>query len=560
MRFVRTRVASPSVPFPAPASPGSAGRVRGVVRRRPLASILPVVVLLLGVAGPAAGQSVTIDFEQFSGPSVFTSADPPLTVDVATFTGGQLLNAATFLPADPSNVYGTAFFCSGCLPTLTIDFSEPVSDVSFLLLNGQTFVVTYFIMDDQGDMHTISLAPNFDSGAGIVSLASDGVMMVTISGNTGSWDFLIDNVTYTRGRDIEITLDPEPTGGQYVIDATPTMPMIRATAKVVGVTPDPTPDTTFTWKASLAVDERMPAQEVLFDDDIVQDTTTQGEDPYLLELTERDAIRGGRLKLKASATVDGEMLEGETEDGLKVDGTNPQRSAIQDEIEMGVGGGVQGLDGDDVTDALQRVACQESNQRQFSAVANGGVGGPLISFDDGVGIFQITRTTNCPDPFQDCRQVLFDWRENVEEGIANFGEKVGPGRRYPGALRGGRSTYPEFIRNTINPMRRAQGLRPIPGIPAPPFSTDGLMGDDPPNRLLEDAVRGVNGFAGTLFGLVLHEFAPDTDFLLTVPNDELPGLNTDARVWRRVPAGERPNVGDPNYVANVTGQSPQCGG
>ena len=85
--------------------------------------------------------SMPIDFEQFPGPSVFTGVQAPLTIGEATFSGGQVLSAATFLPADPTNVYGTAYFCPGCLPTITIDFSKPVSNFRMLVLNGQTFTV-----------------------------------------------------------------------------------------------------------------------------------------------------------------------------------------------------------------------------------------------------------------------------------------------------------------------------------------------------------------------------------------------------------------------------------
>lgn len=115
-------------------------------------------------------------------------------------------------------------------------------------------------------------------------------------------------------------------------------------------------------------------------------------------------------------------------------------------------------------------------------------------------------------------------------------------------------------------------MRPIPGFPAPQFTTDGLIGSDPPNQLLEDGVRGYNGFAGTAFGIELHEFIPDENFLATVPNSELAGINNDTRVWRRVSAQERCIMGqcrisgdsstargDLNYFNNVKNQLPQCG-
>ncbi len=174
-------------------------------QRNPL--IVPALWLMtvgLFAAAPAGAEEL-IDFEQFTGPSVFTGIQPPLTVGEATFSGGQILNATTFLPADPTVVYGTAFFCPGCLPTITIDFAVPVSNVSMLVLNGQTFVVTYFVEDDQGGLASVTLPPNFNSGAAVVSLPSSGIRQVTVTSSTGSWDFFVDNVRFTPGEEFDIS-------------------------------------------------------------------------------------------------------------------------------------------------------------------------------------------------------------------------------------------------------------------------------------------------------------------------------------------------------------------
>ena len=76
-------------------------------------------------------------------------------------------------------------------------------------------------------------------------------------------------------------------------------------------------------------------------------------------------------------------------------------------------------------------------------------------------------------------------------------------------LNGASSTYSDFVQNTVNPQRIVMGLLPIPlPPPAPAFSTAGMLGAGPPNQLLEDAVRGYNGYAGPkLFGNLLHEFS-----------------------------------------------------
>lgn len=361
------------------------------------------------------------------------------------------------------------------------------------------------------------------------------------------------------GPEIEIELDPPPPDDRYVIDVTPEMPEVTARARVVGVSPDPTPETTFTWTASLAIDERQPPREVRFDDDLEPGLTTLGEELYTLTLKDDSQIRGGRLGLTVTATVDGEELTGELPPGVTVEGTNPARSAIQSSIDdQTPANGFPRLAAGDLRDALKRMACQESGQRQFRAAANGGIGFPCISFDDGVGIFQITFTNRCEDLFADCRQEIFHWRENVAEGIANLRDKSGVARRYPNLLRGTQE-YRDYLRDEVNPQRVAAGLRPIPGFPVPAFSNEGMLGAEPPNQLLEDSVRGFNGFAGMLFGQVLHEFAPDVELLTTVPDNELPGLNRNPDFWRRVDAAERPqNTGEPDYVNRVIGQSPAC--
>ena len=86
-----------------------------------------------------------------------------------------------------------------------------------------------------------------------------------------------------------------------------------------------------------------------------------------------------------------------------------------------------------------------------------------------------------------------------------------------------------------------------------------MIGSNPINMLLEDGVRGYNGFAGpSLYGSVLHEFRPDVDFLTSASNALLANLGTNTAVWHRVPIADRGNSGDPNYVGNVTVRTTAC--
>jgi hypothetical protein len=142
--------------------------------------------------------SSLIDFEQFTGPCCFTGIQPPLTVGIATVSGGEILGGTSFLPVDQSTVYGTASFCPGCLPSIAIAFAKAVSNFSVFVINGNTVTVTYIVKDDQGGLQTITLAPNFESGAGTVSLPEKNVLLVLITSGSaaGGWDFFIDNVQF----------------------------------------------------------------------------------------------------------------------------------------------------------------------------------------------------------------------------------------------------------------------------------------------------------------------------------------------------------------------------
>ena len=164
--------------------------------------VMIVLGMLLGTAsqkGLAQSPSglTTIDFENLSGPSLFSVADPPLTIDSATFTGGQVLTDATYLPADPTSVYGTSYFCTGCADTITIDFAQKVSNFSMLLLNGLYYTVTYTVEDDQGGTQQITIVANGDSGAATVSLAESGIRQVVIAADPTTFDFEIDDVQFS---------------------------------------------------------------------------------------------------------------------------------------------------------------------------------------------------------------------------------------------------------------------------------------------------------------------------------------------------------------------------
>ncbi len=119
-----------------------------------------------------AGGEEFVDFEQFTEPSMFDGMKPPVTVGGATFSGGQLLTATFALPANRTSVYGTTDFIPGFLPEIKIMFAEPVSAISFQVINGRTTPDTLIATDDQGGMAQATVPPNFLSGQAILALPS----------------------------------------------------------------------------------------------------------------------------------------------------------------------------------------------------------------------------------------------------------------------------------------------------------------------------------------------------------------------------------------------------
>ena len=159
-------------------------------------------LLAFAVAGtsPARAAIATVDFETLpflaTGPSIYVAVPGPQTITTppATFSGGVVLGFATFFPAisfaTKPNVYGTANFGNGLPEQLTIDINPTfaTTEVSFALFNGETFNQTYSV-DAFNGASTVpvahqtltSLAPNFNSGYGLVDLNSaGGITKVTI--------------------------------------------------------------------------------------------------------------------------------------------------------------------------------------------------------------------------------------------------------------------------------------------------------------------------------------------------------------------------------------------
>lgn len=177
--------------------------MRHFVRRSILSSLITLVLIVV----PATATVVTFEDQAASrGGDLTGIPDSPLTIGIATFSGGELLNAEVGLPSDQTGVYASqGLFGSGETNPVTITFASPVSGFSILIANGDD-VRSYTVSDDLGDTTTMSLSSTGSLGVGTFSLSGNGLTSVSIiSANVDAWDFAIDDVTFTPA-----TAAPEP--------------------------------------------------------------------------------------------------------------------------------------------------------------------------------------------------------------------------------------------------------------------------------------------------------------------------------------------------------------
>lgn len=177
---------------------------------------------LAGVFASALAQATMINFETFPGPvftgqSTYVANGAPRDLLVATaagnvsITGGTVFSQETFMPANQTNLYGSAFFGGGTtgtpphsyLPIVTVDLSSlaaPLNGFYLDVYNGQVFNVTYTVADNLGHSSSFVLAPNFGLGQrSQIGFAPVG-NIITITSDAGSqWDFSIDNIVFNEG-------------------------------------------------------------------------------------------------------------------------------------------------------------------------------------------------------------------------------------------------------------------------------------------------------------------------------------------------------------------------
>ena len=197
-----------------------------------IAGALTFGLMTVAAAGtsPANAAVALVDFEKTpslaTGPSIYVAVPGPQTITTApaTFTGGVVLGFATFFPAiafaTKPNVYGSADFGNGHSKAISININPTfaTTEVSFALFNGETFNQSYTVNAFNGatlvaNQTLNSIAPNFNSGYGLVDLNSaGGITSVTIAptGAPAVWDFLIDTVAFNQNITSIINAPPPP--------------------------------------------------------------------------------------------------------------------------------------------------------------------------------------------------------------------------------------------------------------------------------------------------------------------------------------------------------------
>ena len=423
-----------------------------------------------------------------------------------------------------------------------------------------------------GQCGTYRLYSNLYSTCGgsppITFIASVTVLeQITINGvgyNPGQTFNPQDGVPFTVAANpatIEITIDNPPTDQIYRIGPEPSMPQILARAKVVGITPDPTANTTFTWTLSVHYDssETQPGPNSRRIIDYSWSATTTGNtgNAGLLHTDFQDIIRGGHLTLTARATLNGQLLTSPPLTNYKILGL---KSAEDNQTPHNLRAILR-------NSTVRKIARQESiGGHQFRFDGNvlwndNGQGGS----DGGVGVMQVSPVYGANGqiirlPTDD---EVWDWRKNAAMGVVLFKAKRDSAQRLRGHVQ-------DKVTRLVNQDRAKQHPPKNPiTIVVPPLTThggnlvtfdqefEGVSYDDNLNQVEQDAVRLNNGAAGTdVFGPGLHEFQisriPPQTPLFVEDDATIERTGVATVIWRHVLVQERPSsTGDPNYVHHV---------
>lgn len=174
-----------------------------------------LTVTIAFLASPA--QAVTIDFETFTGGSLFTAA-PPDTLDFpnaggssvdVTVMNGQVLTNALAVPANTGSIYGTACF-TGCntpnlLNPIIVTFDSPIDNFFLDVFSGFTRDAMFRVSDNNGNSADFLLAPGLAGGTKQIGFAATGTIIkieqLTLGDEASEslvYDFFIDNIHFNE--------------------------------------------------------------------------------------------------------------------------------------------------------------------------------------------------------------------------------------------------------------------------------------------------------------------------------------------------------------------------
>ena len=365
----------------------------------------------------------------------------------------------------------------------------------------------------------------------------------------------------------------------FSITTEPKMPVINATASVVGIITgaDPTPTTEFEWTATVSFDSKNCPHGVATqkfksyykkgDTRTIAPITSKGKVTGGKIVVNFDKIRGGALTISVTAKVGATTLTGETK-GWRIQGTNPSKGDVGKALP---------------DDTHRKIACAESSMQQFfPAPDEGNAAYPYFSGDGnlGIGICQLT------DPPAEDDQV-WNWRETVKAGVHLYNQKKAGAKAYPGLVAKSakflalEKAYNDNLKKAATPApgagptgtagpaptpspavpaTPAPGASPTPAAAAPPAAVKVTVPEFNAEQLEDDTIRGFNGWGGDdgfiLSPKQLHEFRIQLDASgnLVVVGD--PKTGTVSAQWERVPVADRPGSGDPSYIDDVKNRDP----
>jgi hypothetical protein len=176
--------------------------------------ILLLLLTLLAASAAFAQTDAKIDFE--STPDI--SPSRPVTIGVATFSGGIVARKLINLPENPSAVYFSSANenCNGCGTSrdVVITFSKPVSALSFDLYNGVDSVHWPVLMFYDIFINDGPAFPNFfgafhgDGWYHNVFLSNDPINKIRIHPNPqiDYWNYTLDNFEFVVNRTSPVRL------------------------------------------------------------------------------------------------------------------------------------------------------------------------------------------------------------------------------------------------------------------------------------------------------------------------------------------------------------------